>query len=72
MKRHQAEYPVRTMCRVLGLSTSGYYAWLERPPSARARANEALVSRMREIHGFSREATERRACTPSCAKKAGW
>ncbi len=55
MKRHQAEYPVRTMCRVLGLSTSGYYAWLERPPSARARANEALVSRMREIHGFSRE-----------------
>jgi len=43
------------MCRVLGLSTSGYYAWLERPPSARARANEALVSRMREIHGFSRE-----------------
>jgi len=55
VKRHQAEYPVRTMCRVLGLSTSGYYAWLERPPSARARANEALVSRMREIHGFSRE-----------------
>lgn len=55
MKRHQAEYPVQTMCRVLGLSTSGYYAWLGRPPSARARANGALLSRMREIHGFSRE-----------------
>ena len=54
MKRHQAEYPVRTMCRVLELSTSGYYAWLECPPSARAAANEALVARMREIHAFSR------------------
>jgi putative transposase len=43
------------MCRVLGLSTSGYYAWLERPPSARALANEALLERMREIHVFSRE-----------------
>lgn len=55
MKRHQADFPVRAMCRVLDLSTSGYYAWLGRPPSARARANEALVGRMREIHAFSRE-----------------
>lgn len=55
MRGHQAEFPVQTMCRVLGLSTSGYYAWLGRPPSARATANEALVGRMREIHTFSRE-----------------
>jgi putative transposase len=43
------------MCRVLGLSTSGYYAWLLRTPSARAVANDALLARMREIHVFSRE-----------------
>jgi putative transposase len=42
------------MCRVLELSTSGYYVWLVRPPSARAVANAALLERMREIHSFSR------------------
>lgn len=43
------------MCRVLGLSPSGYYAWLERPLSARAQANERLLERMRETYRFSRE-----------------
>jgi putative transposase len=42
------------MCRVLGLSTSGYHAWLVRPPSTRAEANATLLERMREIHAFSR------------------
>lgn len=55
MKRHQAEFPVATMCRVLGLSTSGYYAWLVRAPSPRTVVNEALTERIREIHTFSRE-----------------
>ena len=32
MKAHQAEYPIATQCRVLGVSTSGYYAWLKRAP----------------------------------------
>ena len=34
------------MCRVLDVSTSGYYAWCKRPPSARARADAELSSRM--------------------------
>ena len=54
MRQNRAEFSVATMCRVLGLSTSGYYAWLDRPPSARAVANEGLLRRMREIHAFSR------------------
>ena len=49
---HQAMYPVRTMCRVLGVSSSGYYAWRARPQSARARANELLLDR---IHAISYE-----------------
>jgi putative transposase len=54
VKQNRAEFSVATMCRVLGLSTSRYYAWLDRPPSARAVANEGLLRRVREIHAFSR------------------
>ncbi len=42
------------MCRVLGVSPSGYYAWDSRPPSARARADEALLIQIRSIHARSR------------------
>ena len=43
------------MCRVLGVSPSGYYAWRGRPPSRRARENEALSRRITAIHAESRE-----------------
>jgi len=42
------------MCRVLEVSTSGYYAWLERPVSRRAREDEELLERIRAIHKRSR------------------
>ena len=42
------------MCRVLGVSTSGYYAWRERPPSKRAVSDVALLERIRAIHKHSR------------------
>jgi putative transposase len=42
------------MCRVLAVSASGYYAWLKRPPSARARADVELTARIRAIHQYSR------------------
>lgn len=41
------------MCRVLGVSTSGYYAWLKRPPSKRAQEDERLTKRIRSIHARS-------------------
>jgi putative transposase len=44
---------VRAFCRVLGVSASGYYAWLQRVPSERARANEALTRQIREVHARS-------------------
>jgi len=43
------------MCRVLGVSASGYYAWRKRPPSRRAAENEALIGRIRAIHEQSRQ-----------------
>ena len=54
MNANQAMYGVATMCRVLAVSASGYYAWLKRPLSARARADAELMSRLTAIHQFSR------------------
>jgi putative transposase len=42
------------MCRVLGVSASGYYAWQSRPLSARAQADRALLEQIRAIHARSR------------------
>lgn len=54
MKAHRAEHRVATMCRVLAVSASGYYAWLKRSPSARTRADEVLSKRVTTIHAASR------------------
>jgi putative transposase len=40
---------------VLGISKAGYYAWLRRPPSARAVADAVLLKRIRTVHASSRE-----------------
>jgi putative transposase len=47
-------HAIVTMCRVLGVSASGYYARLTRPPAARARADAALSARIAAIHQRSR------------------
>lgn len=47
---HRAEYPVMRLCRTLGVSPSGYYAWRQRPPNSRAAANQYLLTHMRAIH----------------------
>lgn len=54
MRAHRAEFRIATMARVLGVSTSGYYAWLKRPRSAREKADSALVEQVRAIHERSR------------------
>jgi putative transposase len=54
VKVNQAHYPIATMCRVLEVSTSGYYAWLQRPPSRRAREDQALTQKIRTIHARSK------------------
>jgi putative transposase len=46
--RHRTIWPTRTMCRVMGVSTSGFYDWYERPPSERERNNARLLTRIRE------------------------
>jgi putative transposase len=51
---NQAIYGIATMCRVLAVSASGYYAWRQRPLSVRARADVELSTRIRAIHQYSR------------------
>jgi putative transposase len=46
-------YAVATMCRVLEVSTSGYYAWLKREPSKRAKKDAALTEKITQIHRWS-------------------
>ncbi len=55
MMANQADLPVRTMCRVLGVSASGFYAWRERAPSQRSIANAVMTERIRQIHRNSYE-----------------
>ena len=54
MKSNRAEYSVSMMCRLLDVSSSGYYAWLSREPSARKRSDAMLTERIGEIHARSR------------------
>ena len=46
-------HSVSAMCRVLGVSRSGFYAWRRRRPSSRKRADQALTVRIRGIHRHS-------------------
>ena len=53
----KAHYPVRTMCEVLGVSPSGYYAWRGRPLiTPQVQTDRALRTRIRAIHAASRQA----------------
>jgi putative transposase len=51
--KHRDSFPVAVMCEVLGASTSGYYASVDRPPSPRARRRERIVAAVRQVHAAS-------------------
>jgi len=46
--------PTQVACRVLGVSESGFYAWKNRPPSARAIRHAWLTDLIHQIHQQSR------------------
>ena len=50
----RAGHSVKTLCRVLGVSRSGFHAWVSRPPSPRELADRALLERVRQLHVASR------------------
>ena len=52
---HREEFTIRVMCRVLEVSSSGFYAWLERPVSPRQAENEQLTQQIKLLHKRSRK-----------------
>jgi putative transposase len=51
----KAVFPVRVLCRALGVTRSGYYAWQRRPLSARAQQDRQLTRQLRVVHAESRQ-----------------
>jgi transposase InsO family protein len=54
MKAQAGHYPVSELCAAFGVSRSGCYAWLARPPSARDQADAELTTRLCQAHDASR------------------
>ena len=55
VEREKASHPVKRLCRVLGVSSSGYWAWRKRTPSGRVRADAVLMEEISSIHQQSRQ-----------------
>ena len=54
MRDHRQEFRVVRLCGVLHVSRSGFYAWLARPASARAIADQHLVAQIGRLHQQTR------------------
>jgi len=52
---NRANYPIATMCRVLGVSPSGFYVWKKRPASARAVTDALLAEEISAAHDASKQ-----------------
>ena len=50
----RAQHPVSLLCSVLGVSRAGYYAWKDRPASARQRRDGELLAQIAAIHAESK------------------
>ena len=54
IEMEKASYPISMLCRLLGVSASGYHAWRRRPESPRRRSDNALCVWIAHIHRASR------------------
>jgi putative transposase len=51
--RHRDSFPIALMCEALAVSTSGYYASIDRPPSPRSQRRERINAAVRQVHAQS-------------------
>jgi putative transposase len=54
IKEHLVAFPIDASCDALEVSRSGYYAWLNRPQSARANRREELAMKIKRVHEENR------------------
>jgi len=71
IRDHRDRYPIRRLCEVMELSSSAYYDWLKRPPSARAVSDAALAGELKELHYTYRQAYGTRRLQRELIKR-GW
>ncbi len=50
IRDHRHQFPLKRLCATLGVSRSGYHAWLIRPVCARHQSNEQLLIDIRRVH----------------------
>jgi putative transposase len=55
MEEYRERFRLKSMCKVLKVSRSGYYAWKSRTSSKRQRINEELLDHIRAVHTKSRK-----------------
>jgi putative transposase len=56
IKKNRKRFPVRRLCAMMCVSSSGYYTWRKRPViSQRAKENAVLIIEISDIHKKSRE-----------------
>jgi putative transposase len=53
IQAHRSEFKLTSMCRVLRVHRSGFYAWLHEPLSPRAKVNEGLTLKIKEFYDQS-------------------
>lgn len=56
IERHRRQFRVKSMCRVLGVSKAGFYAWSGRGVSARRQQDLVLLEQIRQVHAANHEA----------------
>jgi putative transposase len=62
VKSYHVNYSVTTLCRVLDVSPSGYYSWLNRMPSKRRQRDILLGDRIEVLHRKSLSNTVGHGC----------
>jgi putative transposase len=67
MKQWRLRFPVKIMSRLFGVSRSGFYSWLKREPSQRAKEDERLKVAIKAAHKRTRESYSARRLQPELA-----
>jgi len=55
IREHKEQFTIQRMCCMLGVSSSGYYDWFDRPESRRSQSNHGLMTKIRCFHQASRK-----------------